>query len=129
VRKTYRATAKEKDGNGEVLQITRSPDAILAAQVLQEDIGSAVGENQSALNKLGGWNPSLPSFSLTTQIPRPTRFVEASRPAAQGEKAHPKEDTSLDPVSKSTENRSALLKKKERKKKNQRNPCVIAIFK
>lgn len=44
------------------------------------------------------------------QVPGPTNFSKAARPAAEVEEAEPEEDTALNPVRQSTENMMTLLK-------------------
>lgn len=47
------AAAEEQDGDGEVLQVVCVPLAVVVAQVLQEDVGGAVEEDEEALGELG----------------------------------------------------------------------------
>lgn len=53
---TYQTSTKEHNRNGNVLQILSSPLFSPSAQVLKEDIRSAVGEDGGGLEKLTRWS-------------------------------------------------------------------------
>lgn len=113
---TYQSAAKEHDGNGEMFEILSSPRPTGAAQVLEEDVGSSVDENEERFRELGG-NP--PRFAGTNQgrggfdVPRPTQIRETAHPSAEGQQSVPEEDAALDEMSQATKNVLATLRRKE----------------
>ena len=55
----YKTATDEENGDGDMLQVRRSVRLASAAEMLKEDVGRAVEENEEALDKLGGRTPLL----------------------------------------------------------------------
>lgn len=127
---TYQTTAEEQDGEGKVLKVLGTPLAAPAAEMLEEDVGGAVEEDEAALDELGRRTPLFARL-FRTHVPGlvdsqllysglgrkqqlqesyPSKIAEAAGPAAEREDAQPEEDAALDPVRQTAEDAGALLK-------------------
>ena len=56
---TYKTPTNEEDGDGNVFEILSSPFPAPVSEVLQEDVGRPVEENEETLNELGRRAPFL----------------------------------------------------------------------
>jgi len=57
--KTYQTAADEEHRDGKVFQVGGAPITAPAAEVLEEDVGRAIEEDQGALDELGRGTPFL----------------------------------------------------------------------
>lgn len=83
-RRTYQAPSNEQNCDGDVLHVLGGPVTTPTTEVLHEDIGSAIEEDQEALDKLSGRAPLLEVLSWSN-IPCPAKLSKAASPAAEGE--------------------------------------------
>jgi hypothetical protein len=125
-RRAYQTAADEQNGDGDMLQVLGAPFATRAAEMLEEDVGRAVEEDEGALDKLGRRTPFLTGLPGTDvpglgksvshhldivdgQGTNPSEIAKTAGPAAESEDAQPEEDASLDPVRQAAEDALALL--------------------
>lgn len=83
-RGTYQASSNEQNCDGDVLHVLGGPVSSPTAEVLHEDIGSAIEEDQEALDELSGRAPLLGVLPWSN-IPCPAKLSKAASPATEGE--------------------------------------------
>jgi hypothetical protein len=92
-----------------MLQILRSPRLAPSSEVLQEDIGRAIREDEGRFNKFS--RDSARARRL--EVPGPTKVRPAAHKPAQDDETIPEENAALDEMCQTAENAlSSLFAKK-----------------
>jgi hypothetical protein len=73
--------------------------------MLEEHIAQAIQKNAQALDELGRWDRACQG----SHVPRPAILGKAAHPPAQSQESIPKENASLDEMSKAVEDVVATL--------------------
>ena len=83
---TYQTAAKEHDRDGNMLKISSSPLAILAAQMLEENIRRTIDENKQGFNEFGrrGRGSAIPHHAGGwLNVPAPAEIREAAHDTSE----------------------------------------------
>lgn len=105
---TYHAATDKQNCDGDVLHVLSSPGTSPTPEMLKEDVGGAIEEDEEALDKLGRGPPLLRPL-LWANVPCPAKLTKAARPTTQGEDAQPEEDAALDPMGEAVEDFFSFL--------------------
>lgn len=92
-----------------MLKILRCPGVTPGSQVLEEDVGRSVEEDDKGFHELRGRYLCLASTGVDrSNIPRPAILGETAHPTAKGKQAIPEENASFDSMRQTIEDASSL---------------------
>lgn len=109
---SYQAATKEQESDGDMFQILSRPFTTPISKMLKKYVGASIQTNDKGFCKFGRWDGGLPLAHLRAgrlNVPCPAKVGKTAHPSTQCQQPIPEENSSFNPVGKTTEDSPATL--------------------